>query len=116
MSVSVDEECLKFLRGSLEAMPVVIRCSLLKSKTSASDRLKWTGLAFRLVHGPVGRTATDLDLSNAREAADILRDVVPQLEQIRNGHSSARLRHKADHYLRRIATETGRTSPHQQAP
>jgi hypothetical protein len=115
MSVSVDEECLKFLRGSLEAMPVVIRCSLLKSKTSASDRLKWTGLAFRLVHGPAGRAATDLDLSNAREAADILREVVPQLEQIRNGHSSARLRHKADHYLRRIATETGRTSPHQRA-
>ena len=111
MSDSIDEGCLKFLRGSLEAMPVVIRCSLLKPKASASDRLKWTGLAFRLVHGPVGRTATDLDRENAREAADILREVVPQLEKIRNGHSSARLRQKADHYLRRIATETGRTSP-----
>jgi hypothetical protein len=110
MSDSIDEECLKFLRGSLEAMPVVIRCSLLKSKASASDRLKWTGLAFRLVHGPQwARTATDLDRNNAREAADILREVVPQLEKIRDGHSSARLRHKADHYLRRIATETGRT-------
>jgi hypothetical protein len=87
-------------------MPVVIRCSLLKPKASASDRLKWTGLAFRLVHGPLGRTATDLDRTNAREAADILREVVPQLEKIRNGHSSARLRQKADHYLRRIATET----------
>jgi hypothetical protein len=107
MSDSIDEECLKFLRGSLEAMPVVIRCSLLKPKASASDRLKWTGLAFRLVHGPVGGTATDLDRENAREAADILREVVPQLEKIRNGHSSARLRQKADHYLRRIATETG---------
>ena len=99
MSDSIDEECLKFLRGSLEAMPVV--------KASASDRLKWTGLAFRLVHGPVGGTATDLDRENAREAADILKEVVPQLEKIRNGHSSARLRQKADHYLRRIATETG---------
>jgi hypothetical protein len=107
MSDSIDEECLKFLRGSLQAMPVVIRCSLLKPKASASDRLKWTGLAFRLVHGPVGGTATDLDRKNAREAADILREVVPQLEKIRNGHSSARLRQKADHYLRRIATETG---------
>jgi hypothetical protein len=111
MSDSIDEECLKFLRGSLQAMPVVIRCSLLKPKASASDRLKWTGLAFRLVHGPLGRTATDLDRTNAREAADILKEVVPQLEKIRNGHSSARLRHKADHYLRRIATETERTSP-----
>jgi chlorite dismutase len=53
----------------------------------------------------LGRTATDLDRTNAREAADILREVVPQLEKIRNGHSSARLRQKADHYLRRIATE-----------
>ena len=111
MSDSIDKECLKFLRGSLEAMPVVIRCSLLKPKASASDRLKWTGLAFRLVHGPAGRTATDMDRTNAREAADILKEVVPQLEKIRNGHSSARLRHKADHYLRRIATETGQTSP-----
>jgi hypothetical protein len=58
----------------------------------------------------VGGTATDLDRKNAREAADILREVVPQLEKIRNGHSSARLRQKADHYLRRIATETGWTS------
>ena len=113
MSDSIDKECLKFLRGSLEAMPVVIRCSLLKPKASASDRLKWTGLAFRLVHGPAGRTATDMDRTNAREAADILKEVVPQLEKIRNGHSSARLRHKADHYLRRIATETGQTSPSQ---
>jgi hypothetical protein len=55
----------------------------------------------------VGGTATDLDRENAREAADILREVVPQLEKIRNGHSSARLRQKADHYLRRIAIETG---------
>jgi hypothetical protein len=59
----------------------------------------------------VGRTATDLDRENAREVADILTEVVPQLAKIRNGHSSARLRHKADHYLRRIASETGRTSP-----
>jgi hypothetical protein len=110
MSDSIDEGCLKFLRGSLEAMPVVIRCSLLKPKASASDRLRWTGLAFRLFHGPVGRTPTDLDRKNAREAADILREV-PQLEKIRDGHSSARLQHKADHYLRRIATETRRTSP-----
>jgi hypothetical protein len=116
MSDSIDEECLKFLRGSLQAMPVVIRCSLLKPKASASDRLKWTGLAFRLVHGPLGRTVTDLDRTNALEAADILREVVPQLEKIRNGHSSARLRHKADHYLRRIATETGRTSPYLYGP
>jgi hypothetical protein len=106
MSDSINEECLKLLRGSLEAMPVVIRCSLLKPKASASDTLKWTGLAFRLVHGPLRRTATDLDRTNAREAADILREVVPQLEKIRNGHSSARLRQKADHYLRRIPTET----------
>jgi hypothetical protein len=115
MSDSINEECFKSIRGSLEAMPVVIRCSLLKPKASASDRLKWTELAFRLVRGPVGRTTTDLDLSNAREAAEILREAVPQLEQIRNGHSSARLRHKADHYLRRIAIETGRTSTHERA-
>jgi hypothetical protein len=111
MSDCIDEECLKLLRGSLKAMPVVIRCSLLKPKASASDRLNWTGLAFRLVHGPVGRTATDQDRKDAREAADILREVIPQLEKIRDGHSSARLRHKADHYLRRIATEMERTQP-----
>jgi hypothetical protein len=81
MSDFIDEECLQFLRGSLKAMPVVIRCSLLKPKASASDRLNWTGLAFRLVHGPVGRTATDLDRKNAREAADILREVIPRLRK-----------------------------------
>jgi hypothetical protein len=105
MPGSIDVECFKLLRGSLEAMPVVIRCSLLKPEASATDRLKWTERAFRLVHGPAGRAATDLDRENAREAADILREVIPQLEKIRDGHSSERLRHKADRYLRRIASE-----------
>ena len=111
MSACIDEAYLKFLRGSLQAMPVVIRCSLLKPEASASDKLKWTGRALRLVHGPGGRRATDPDRENAREAADILREAVPQLEKIRDGHSSERMRQKADHYLRRIANETVRTSP-----
>jgi hypothetical protein len=111
MSGSIDVACLKFLRGSLQAMPVVIRSSLLKPETSATDRLKWTGRALRLVHGPGGRTATDLDRENAREAADILREAVPQLEKIRDGHPSERMRHKADHYLRRITNEMMRASP-----
>jgi hypothetical protein len=83
-------------------MPLVIRCSLLKPEASASDRLKWTGRAFQLVHGIA---ATDQDRENAREAADILREAVPQLEKIRDQHSSERMRHQADQYLRRIAIE-----------
>jgi hypothetical protein len=111
MSACIDVAYLKFLRGSLQAMPVVIRCSLLRPETSATDKLKWTGRALRLVHGTGGRTATELDRETAREAADILREAVPQLEKIRDGHSSERMRHKADHYLRRIANEAAGTFP-----
>jgi hypothetical protein len=52
MSDSIDKECLKFLRGSLEAMPVVIRCSLLKPKASASDRHSDLFMAQRAVQRP----------------------------------------------------------------
>jgi hypothetical protein len=66
--------------------------------------LKWIELAFRLVHDPVGRAPTEIDNKNAREAAQIMREAVPLLEKILDGHHSERLRRKAQQYLAFIAT------------
>ena len=97
------EEYQRFLRTSMEKMPDIIRSAIFKPKTSATKRLQWTQMAVRLVHDPEGRAPTDLDRKNARECADILRQVVPYLQEIRDGHKSERLRKKADHWIKEIA-------------
>jgi hypothetical protein len=107
MPDEVDEELRKFLHESLEKMPDIIRSGLLKPETSATNRLKWTGLAAGLLGDPVGRPVTDLDRKNAREAAAILREAVPELEKIRDEHSSERLRKKADHWIKEITAKLG---------
>ena len=65
-------------------------------------------MALRLFNGPIGRPETELDVINAREAAIMLRKILPELEKIRTWHGSERLRRKAAQYLRFIATRVGR--------
>jgi hypothetical protein len=103
MSDPIPDQVQKILLESLDRMPEIIRSALLKPKMSTTSRLKWTGMAIRLLYDPVG--ATDIDRNNKREAANILREVVPELQKIRERNSSQRLRRKADQYLHAIAAQ-----------
>ena len=103
MPDDIDREIQRMLRESLEKMPNIIRSAIFKPKVSATERLKWTEMAVRLINGPAGRAPTAVDEKNAREAKDILRQVVPYLLEIRDSHSSKRLREKADHWVKEIA-------------
>ncbi|MCP3384571.1 hypothetical protein NLM31_29785 [Bradyrhizobium sp. CCGUVB4N] len=107
MPDEIEREYQQVLRESLEKMPEIIRSAIFEPKLSATDRLKWTEVAVRLIHPPVGRARTDLDRKNARECKRILRQVVPYLAQIRDGHPSERVRKKADHWVREITTKLG---------
>src|ERR1700756_4247486 len=106
-----EDELQKASRGVVEKLPVTIREDMLDPMTSATNRLKYVDMAFQLFNGPVGRLATDLDTKNAREAAVMLREVVPELERIRDGHRSEKLRRKADRYLKFIAFRIERHWP-----
>ncbi|MBW5435805.1 hypothetical protein FXB41_13730 [Bradyrhizobium canariense] len=107
MPDEIEREYQKVLHESLEKMPEIIRSAIFEPKLSATDRLKWTEIAVRLTHPPVGRARTDLDRKNARECRRILRQVVPYLVQIRDGHPSERLRMKADHWFKEITMKLG---------
>jgi hypothetical protein len=104
MSDPIADQVQKILLESLE-MPETIRSALLKPKMSTTSRLKWTGMAIRFLYDPVGRAVNDIDRNNKREAANILREVVPELQKIRERNSSQRLRRKADQYLHAIAAQ-----------
>ena len=105
MSVPIADQVQNILLESLDQVPEIIRSALLKPKMSTASRLKWAAMAIRLLYDPVGRAMNDVDHKNKREAANILREVVPELQKIRERNSSARLRRKADQYLRVIAAE-----------
>ena len=105
MSDPIADQVQKILLESFDQMPEIIRSALLKPKMSTTSRLKWTGMAIRLLNDPVDRAVNDIDRKNKREAADILREVVPELQKIRERNSSERLRRQADQYLRAIAAQ-----------
>jgi hypothetical protein len=105
MSDPIADQVQKILLESFDQMPEIIRSALLKPKMSTTSRLKWTGMAIRLLYDPVGRAMNDIDRKNKREATNILREVVPELQKIRERNSSQRLRRKADRYLHAIAAE-----------
>jgi hypothetical protein len=85
----------KILLESLDQVPEIIRSALLKPKMSTASRLKWAGMAIRLLYDPVDRAMNDSDRKNKREAANIRREVVPELQKIRERNPSERLRRKA---------------------
>jgi hypothetical protein len=101
----IVDQVQKILLESLDQMPEIIRSALLMPKMSTTSRLKWAGMAIRLLYDPVDRAVNDVDRKNKREAANILREVVPELQKIRERNSSERLRRKADQYLRVIAAQ-----------
>jgi hypothetical protein len=105
--VFFEDELQKTWRGLVEKLPTAIRDGILDPKTSANHRLKYVEMALRLFNGPIGRPETELEIINAREAAIMLRKILPELEKIRTGHGSERLRRKADQYLNFIATRVG---------
>jgi hypothetical protein len=105
MSDPIIDQVQKILLESLDQMPEIIRSALLMPKMSTTSRLKWAGMAIRLLYDPVDRAVNDIDRTNKREAANILREVVPELQKIRERNSSERLRRKADQYLRVIAAQ-----------
>jgi hypothetical protein len=105
MSDPIVDQVQKILLESLDQMPEIIRSALLMPKMSTTSRLKWAGMAIRLLYDPVDRAVNDIDRMNKREAANILREVVPELQKIRERNSSERLRRKADQYLRVIAAQ-----------
>src|SRR4029077_11859795 len=105
MSDPIVDQVQKILLESLAQMPEIIRSALLMPKMSTTSRLKWAGMAIRLLYDPVDRAVNDIDRKNKREAANILREVVPELQKIRERNSSERLRRKADQYLRVIAAQ-----------
>jgi hypothetical protein len=105
MSDPIVDQVQKILLESLDQMPEIIRSALLMPKMSTTSRLKWAGMAIRLLCDPVDRAVNDIDRKNKREAANILREVVPELQKIRERNSSERLRRKADQYLRVIAAQ-----------
>src|SRR3974390_144916 len=87
MSDPIADQVQKILLESLDQMPEIIRSALLKPKMSTTSRLKWAGMAIRLLYDPVGRAVNDIDRKNKREAANILREVVPDLQKIRERNS-----------------------------
>jgi len=105
MSDPIADQVQNILLESLDQVPEIIRSALLKPKMSTTSRLKWTGMAIRLLYDPVGRAVNDIDRNNKPEAANILRDVVPELQKIRERNSSERLRRQADQYLHGIAAQ-----------
>jgi hypothetical protein len=102
-----EDELQKAWRGLIEKLPTAIQHGLSDPKTSATNRLKYVEMAVRLFFGPIGRPETAIDSKNAREAATMLRNVVPELEKIRREHPSQRLQRKADQYLSFITTRLG---------
>jgi hypothetical protein len=101
-----DGEIRKKLLDALDIVPGVIRSRLIeKEGNSATNTLRWTGLAIRLHRGPVDRAITDIDRKNADEARQILRDAIPLHEKVLTSHTSERLRRKATQFLEIIASE-----------
>jgi len=90
MSDPIVDQVQKILLESLDQMPEIIRSALLMPKMSTTSRLKWAGMAIRLLYDPVDRAVNDIDRKNKREAANILREVVPELQKIRERNSSER--------------------------
>lgn len=107
VNMPFEDELQKAWRGLIEKLPTAIQHGISDPKTSATSRLKYVEMAIRLFFGPIGRPETEIDSKNAREAATMLRKVVPELEKIRREHRSERLRRKADQYLGFIATRVG---------
>jgi hypothetical protein len=99
-----QEDLRKLLRHALAEMPVTIEFALSRPDASATGTLHWVRAAMRLVHDPVGRPASHIDIKNKRKAAEILKGAVPTLQRIRDDHQSERLRKKADQYIRYIAS------------
>ena len=102
-----EDELQKVWRGLIEKLPTAIEHSIFDPNTSAINRLKYVEMAIRLFYRPIGRPETEIDSKNARDAATMLRRVVPELEKIRSEHRSERLRRKADQYLSFIAARVG---------
>lgn len=92
--MSQDEELQRVWRGVVEKLPSAIRIGIMNTKASPTGRLRYVDMAIRLFDGPVGGPETDLDIKNAREAGIMLRDAIPDLEKIRDGHRSERLRRR----------------------
>ena len=93
MSDPIIDQVQKILLESLDQMPEIIRSALLMPKMSTTSRLKWAGMAIRLLYDPVDRAVNDIDRKNKREAANILREVVPELqksarETLQNGYGA----------------------------
>jgi hypothetical protein len=107
MNMSFEDEFQKTWWGLIEKLPTAVQHGIFDPKTSATNRLKYVEMAIRLFYGPIGRPETESDSKNARDAATMLRKVVPELEKIRREHRSERLRWKADQYLSFIATRVG---------
>jgi hypothetical protein len=101
--MSDDQEVQKILRDAIAGMPATIESGLSSPRTNAIDRLRWVGLTIKVFQGP--------DIGNKRKAAQILKAVVPALENIRDEHQSERLRKAAAKYLKQIAREVGLTGP-----
>jgi hypothetical protein len=95
--MSDDAEVQKIRRGAIAGMPATIESGLSSPRTNAIDRLRWVGLAIKVFP----------DIGNKRKVAQILKAVVPALENIRDEHQSERLRKAAAKYLEQIAREVG---------
>ena len=59
-----DHEVQKIIRDAIAGMPTTIQSALSNPKTSATDRLRWVGLAIKIFQGPIGRPITDVDIEN----------------------------------------------------
>src|SRR6516225_3748685 len=68
MSDPIADQVQNILLESLDQMPETIRSALLKPKMSTTSRLKWMGMAIRLLYDPVDRAMNDSDRKNKREA------------------------------------------------
>jgi hypothetical protein len=97
--MSDDQEVQKILRDAIAGMPAMIESGLSSPRTNAIDRLRWVGLAIKILQGS--------DVENKRKAGQILKAAVPALEKIRDEHQSERLRKAAVKYLEQIAREVG---------
>jgi hypothetical protein len=97
--MSDDVEVQKILRDAIAGMPATIESGLSSPRTNAIDRLRWVGLAIKILQGS--------DVENKRKAAQILKAAVPALVKIRDEHQSERLRKAAAKYLDQIAREVG---------
>src|ERR1035438_4306087 len=98
--MSDDVEVHKILRDAIAGMPATIESGLSSPRTNAIDRLRWVGLAIKILQGS--------DVENKRKAAQILKAAVPALVKIRDEHQSERLRKAAAKYLDQIAREVAR--------